>query len=162
MGHDCCKKKFVEKVYYKIVVDLTVPLKINPGNVYGIVTKPESGSYILTTKETGSKFLKEKPDTTVTEIVYITPENASLLGSPNIWNYEVRIDEKKSNSFLSYQGTETFLIPARKLPGANLTATVSAASGRFKGAEKVESVIVNTVEGNFLTKTTIATITGHR
>jgi hypothetical protein len=158
-----CKKKFVEKLYYKVVVDLTVPFKIiNSGNANGLVTKPESGSYILTTKETGSKFLKEKPNTVVTEIVYITPENAALLGSPNIWNYEIRIDEKNSNSFLSYQGTEIFPIPPPILPGSNLTATVSAASGRFKGAEKVESVIVNTVEGNFLTKTTTATITGYR
>ena len=68
------KKKFVEKVYFKIIVNLQTQQILN-GNSYGLVTKPETQSFILTTKETGHKYLKEKPDTIVTEIIYAIPNN---------------------------------------------------------------------------------------
>lgn len=153
------KKKFVEKVYYKVVID-SVKLQLVNGNGTVLVTKPETQSYILTTKETGSKFLKEKPDTVVTEIIYITPENPSAIGSSNIWNYEIRCDEK--DSFLSYIGTEVLPGGTQITPESKFEATVSGASGRFKGATKVKSIIQTTVEGDIITRTHNVTITGHR
>jgi hypothetical protein len=153
------KKKFVEKVYFKVVYDGTNVVN-GVGNL--LVTFPQTQSFILTTKETGSKFLKEKPDTVVTEITYITLENTSLLGSPNIWNVEKRVQEK--DSFVSYVTTEVFPggINNLLIPEARFTAPVSASIGRFAGATKVKSVVLSTSEGGIITRTHNVSVIGYR
>jgi hypothetical protein len=152
------KKKFVEKVYFKVVYDGTNVLNGN-GNL--LVTFPQTQSFILTTKETGSKFLKEKPDTVVTDIVYRTPENPSTIGSPIIINLQTNIKEK--DSFVSIIGTDVFPGGSQNPPKIELDSVVTGASGRFKGATKAKYIIRTTaIEGNIITRTFDVTISGHR
>jgi len=153
------KKKFVEKVYFKVVTDV-IKKKVVNGNVTVITTIPETRSVIFTTKETGHKFLKEKLDTTVTNILYKTIQNSSVIGSPFIANYQTNINEK--DSFVCYIGTE--IIPGETiLPGEFVShSVVTGANGRFEGATEVKTIIKTNVNGNIKTDTHNVTVTGYR
>ena len=153
------KKKFVEKVYYKVVID-SVKLQVVNGNGTVLVTIPESQSFILTTKETGHKYLKEKPDTTVTDIAYITTENPSTIGSPIIYNLQTNIKEK--DSFVSFIGTDVGPGGTQYPPKIELDSVVTGASGRFKGATKAKYIIRTTIEGNIITRTFDVSVIGYR
>ena len=152
-------KDFVEKVYFKVVRDIKKPQLLN-GNVNLLVTLPTSQSTLITTKETGHKFLKEKPDTIVTYIVYATNENPAVLGSSEIINFQTNIKEK--DSFLSCIGTET-LPGGFKIPNKlEFDSSAIGGSGRFKGAEKAKFIVRTSIEGNIRTATYDVTISGHR
>ena len=153
------KKKFVEKVYFKIIVNLQTQQILN-GNSYGLVTKPETQSFILTTKETGHKYLKEKPDTIVTKIVYRTIENPVVLGSLEINNYQTNIKEK--DSFVSYVGTETLSSGTEFPTRIEKRSVVTGGIGRFEGALEATTIIKTKDEGNIRTVTNDITITGYR
>ena len=154
-----CGKKFTEKIYFKVVANLKTRKLLN-STAIDLVTRPVTQSYMFTTKETGPKYLNEKPDTIVTEIIYAIPNNPLVLGSPNIRSYEIRINEK--DSFLSYIGTEVLPGGIDPLPEVKFKSVVTGASGRFEGALEVTTIIRNTVKGDISTRTREITVTGHR
>ena len=152
-------KKFSEKVFFKVVVNTDTKQIVN-GNGHVLVTVPESQSIIVTTNETGHKYLTEKPDTTVTNIVYNLPENASVTGSPIILNHQTNIKEK--DSFVSFIGTDILPGGTQIIPTTPVYSVVTGASGRFEGATTAKSIGVITIDGNILTMTQEIIITGYR
>ena len=154
-----CEKKFKEKIYFKIVVNTQTQQILN-GNSYGLGTTPETQSFILTTKETGNKYLKEKPDTIVTYVVYRTIENPLVLESLEINNHQTIIKEK--DSLVSYIGTETLSSGTQFPTKIEASSVVTGGSGRFEGATKATIIIKTKDEGNIRTVTHDITITGYR